>query len=383
MARTVLKWCCDFWHTLVPPDRWAGLEARRQASRVAAFDLAMFVWVWVFAPVYVALGAPECATILACGGVLLLTSLVALQRGHPPTLCGNILCFACWYTYTALAILTSGQGAPVAVWYASMPVIAVYLCGVRSGIFWTLASIVTVTGFSVADRLGFVCPNLLTPAAFHFLQYLGLVGVITCVFLLVYLLTRIEYSAREVLHETNCRLEVQTYLDDLTGVANRRCFDHTLEDEWKRHGRSQLPLSLALIDVDWFKRFNDCRGHLAGDNALRTIAQAIRATARRPGDMVARFGGEEFAIILPDTDEQQSLHVAENVRRHVRGLEIPYSESSTSEFITVSVGIATVIPDRTDSHREFVHSADLALYDAKANGRNRTVHAAQPTEMAV
>jgi diguanylate cyclase (GGDEF)-like protein len=371
-----------FWERLVPPDGWADPETLRQAGRLAAFDLAMFVWVLIFAPIYMLLGAPSCAVVLAIVGIILPATLLVLRRGHSPTVCGNVLCFSGWCTYTALVIQQGGMDAPspTLVWYASLPICAVYMCGVRSGFFWTVASLVAVASFAVADHYGWRCPNVLTPFAMRLLQFLALAGLITCVYVLVHVLTGIEHNARRILREANCRLEAQSSLDSLTGIANRRSFDWTLDREWKRHERAQIPLSLALIDVDWFKQYNDSNGHLAGDAVLRSIALAIQSGVHRPGDFAARFGGEEFAVVLPNTNEHQARYVSATIHQRVRALEIQFPDQRAGPYVTISIGIATVIPDRGDSHLDLVHQADMALYRAKAEGRDRAVHAARLLE---
>ena len=172
------------WERLFPIDRWRDPETLRQAGRVVAFDLTMFFWVVIFAPIYALLGSMPSVIVLVMVGVVLPAALIALQRGLSPTLCGNILCWAGWLTYTALVYVQGGMAAPspTLTWFASLPICAVYMCGLRSGIFWTVASILAVTGFAVADHLGFQCPNTLTPFAARLLQFLALAGLITCVF---------------------------------------------------------------------------------------------------------------------------------------------------------------------------------------------------------
>ena len=373
-----------FWERLVPPDAWADPETLRQAGRLAAFDLAMFVWVLIFSPVYLWLDAPSCTIVLTIVGVILPTVLFVLRRGYSPTVCGNVLCLAGWCTYTALVLLQGGMNAPSPslVWYASLPICAVYMCGVRSGFFWTMASLAAVAGFAVADHIGWHCPNVLTPFGMRLLQFLALAGLITCVYILVHVLTGLEQNARQTLHEANCRLEAQSSLDSLTGIANRRSLDWTLEREWKRHERARLPLSLALIDVDWFKQYNDAYGHLAGDAVLRSIALAIQSGVHRPGDFAARFGGEEFAVVLPNTNEHQARYVSATIHQRVRALEIPFPDQKAGPYVTISIGIATVIPERDESNLDLVHDADMALYRAKAEGRDRAVHASRLLEPA-
>lgn len=174
--------------------------------------------------------------------------------------------------------------------------------------------------------------------------------------------------------EANRLLEFQAATDGLTGIANRRSFDRTLEDEWKRHERAGATLSVALLDVDWFKRYNDHRGHLAGDDCLKAVAREVRSHLRRPGDFAARFGGEEFAVILPQTGAAGAAVVLGNILRGIRGLAIPHPATPQSAgVVTVSIGSATTAPRRDATSSGFLERADRALYEAKARGRDRLV----------
>jgi diguanylate cyclase (GGDEF)-like protein len=182
--------------------------------------------------------------------------------------------------------------------------------------------------------------------------------------------------------EASRLLEFQAAADGLTGVANRRSFDGTLEQEWKRHERTQSPLSLAMLDVDCFKQYNDQHGHLAGDDCLKAVAKAIQSSLRRPGDSVARYGGEEFVVVLSNTDPAGAASALENALCRVRKLAISHPSSKVGRgIVTVSIGCATVIPSRHDSPTDFLHRADRALYEAKANGRDQ-VKFFEPQEQA-
>jgi diguanylate cyclase (GGDEF)-like protein len=160
--------------------------------------------------------------------------------------------------------------------------------------------------------------------------------------------------------------------DALTGLPNRRAFDEALAREWRRCGRSHSKLSLAMIDVDLFKRFNDAYGHVAGDACLRQVAQAVAHHANRPGDIAARYGGEEFALILPESDELGSFQLGEALCATMRSLAIPH-EGSSLGFASASVGVATVIPDADGDPQRLIRAADAMLYLAKRGGRNRVV----------
>ncbi|MAL97020.1 MAG: hypothetical protein CL583_01085 [Alteromonadaceae bacterium] len=172
------------------------------------------------------------------------------------------------------------------------------------------------------------------------------------------------------LRKTKQELEQVSLTDGLTGLANRRHFDQYLEQEWTRAQRDGLPLSLILIDIDYFKPFNDEYGHPAGDECLKRVSDVLRTVSRRPGDLVARYGGEEFALILPQTDTAQT--VAEACRLAVEALSIPHAASGTAPVVTVSAGVCTLVPQPGMSPGLLTQSTDVALYEAKAKGRNRT-----------
>ncbi|MGB8687231.1 MAG: GAF domain-containing protein [Microcoleus sp.] len=159
--------------------------------------------------------------------------------------------------------------------------------------------------------------------------------------------------------------------DGLTQVANRRCFDRRLQSEWPTLIEGQKLLSLIMLDVDYFKRYNDCYGHQAGDLCLVKVASSAALAVRRSSDLLARYGGEEFAVILPHTDAAGAISVAESIQKAIRDLGIPHQQSEVSEIVTVSMGIATVIPSLGSSPDELVALADQALYDAKQQGRDR------------
>lgn len=159
--------------------------------------------------------------------------------------------------------------------------------------------------------------------------------------------------------------------DDLTGIANRRYFNRYLSQEWRRSSRETSPLSLLICDLDFFKAYNDYYGHQAGDDCLRQVAGVISQTLKRPADLVARYGGEELAVILPNTDSQGAETVAEELCLAVRGLQIPHHLSEASSHVTISIGISTLVPTQETVLENLIMAADMALYRAKATGRNR------------
>lgn len=160
--------------------------------------------------------------------------------------------------------------------------------------------------------------------------------------------------------------------DALTSIANRRTFDAKLAEEWLRAKRLGAPLSLLTVDVDFFKQYNDDYGHPMGDECLKVIAKSLQAQALRAGDLAARIGGEEFAVILPQTPNEGALAVAERIRLVVEGARICHSRSAVSPVVTVSIGVLTATTEI--SLEDFVKKADAALYEAKKHGRNRVVN---------
>ena len=178
-----------------------------------------------------------------------------------------------------------------------------------------------------------------------------------------------EHLARAI--ETLHRISTQ---DGLTGVANRRFFDESFVLEWRRAARSRCPVSLLLIDIDFFKAFNDACGHQAGDDCLRRVAHTLRDALHRAGDLVARYGGEEFVVLLADTDEEHARTLAETLRERVEALDIAHCASPAAKKVTISVGVASATPERDASNAEaLLRRADEALYAAKRAGRNRVV----------
>jgi diguanylate cyclase (GGDEF)-like protein len=174
----------------------------------------------------------------------------------------------------------------------------------------------------------------------------------------------------EELHDTNARLTVLASLDGLTGIANRRSFDERFAQEWSRAVRHRKPIALAMIDLDNFKQFNDLYGHLAGDRCLCAVADALSRQVQRPEDLVARFGGEEFALLLPHTSAEGALRVVERIRAAIFDLGIEHLGNGWN-FVTVSIGFSALTPTTGDGQSRLIQLADAALYQAKSGGRNR------------
>lgn len=173
------------------------------------------------------------------------------------------------------------------------------------------------------------------------------------------------------LEAANRELQRLVTIDGLTQVANRRRFEEYFFQEWQRMAREQMPISLILCDVDFFKFYNDTYGHQAGDRCLQEVAIAIKNTVKRPADLVARYGGEEFAVILPKTDMEGAILIAETICSVVRKLAFPHMNSQVSSYVTISAGVATKIPQPGSDLQAIIAMADQALYQAKTAGRDR------------
>lgn len=161
--------------------------------------------------------------------------------------------------------------------------------------------------------------------------------------------------------------------DGLTGLYNRRYFDEVIESEWRRHQRKASSLGLAMIDIDHFKDFNDHYGHLEGDACLQQVATTLLTNTRRPGEMVARYGGEEFVAVLPSLGNDDLVKYGDWLLQKIRQLAIPHAHSHVAEIVTISIGMASLVPEASGKHIDLIALADYALYRAKATGRNRLV----------
>lgn len=182
-------------------------------------------------------------------------------------------------------------------------------------------------------------------------------------------------ESQRQLMQANLELERLTRIDGLTGLGNRRYFDEYMLAEWRRALRTRTPLALLMIDVDNFKLYNDSHGHLAGDEVLRQVADAIQAGVSRSGDLAARFGGEEFVVVLLNTDLAGAASVADQIMRRVRALDIPRDGG----HVTVSIGASAMVPTDLAGPDDIIKAADLALFRAKSNGRDRVEIETEPS----
>ena len=185
--------------------------------------------------------------------------------------------------------------------------------------------------------------------------------------------TKVMEKIMEELNTVNEKLRVLSMIDELTGVANRRSMEDYLLREWGYAMRNSDPLTLIMVDVDFFKLYNDTYGHQAGDECLRKVASVLDDTITRSGDLVARYGGEEFIVALRNTDTVGGQQVGECLRKRVENLEIPHSASGISSYVTISLGVVTMVPEQGHSYNELIEKADQFMYQAKNSGCNRWV----------
>lgn len=174
-----------------------------------------------------------------------------------------------------------------------------------------------------------------------------------------------------MLKRIEAELQTQSGQDWLTGLANRRRFDEMVQQEWARAKREEASLAVLMLDLDYFKQFNDTYGHQAGDTCLQRVAKAINEVVHRPGDLPARYGGEEFVVVLPQTDAVGAARVAEKMRARIESLRIPHLSSRASDRVTISIGVAAMVPQEKGEPAVLIAAADQSLYQAKREGRNR------------
>ncbi len=186
-------------------------------------------------------------------------------------------------------------------------------------------------------------------------------------------------QAKEALEKANRELQRLATKDGLTDLANRRYFQEQLEKEWRRHLREERPLGLIMLDVDYFKRFNDTYGHQQGDQCLQAVAEVLKAVAHRPADLPARYGGEEFALLLPNTEPQGVQYLANLIRKRVQARGIPHQASEVADVVTVSVGCTVSLWNDNFQADDLIRIADEALYQAKEQGRNQVVYQPFPS----
>ena len=190
---------------------------------------------------------------------------------------------------------------------------------------------------------------------------------------------RIEQQ-RLKLEKANQSLRNLSFKDQLTGVWNRRKYDQIVEMEWNRCLRHKRPIALLIVDMDYFKEFNDSYGHMAGDACLVKIGEILKDSFRRSSDMVARYGGDEFVAILPETGKEEAMEMADMLRQKIEALHVPHAHSKASDYMTVTIGVTCLIPDKNLFYESLFRFADKALYEAKIDGRNQVKFLSEITQ---
>ena len=251
----------------------------------------------------------------------------------------------------------------------------------RMGLRTAIANGVLSAVILIAEVIA-VCPRVVPAAELGSLIMTDIVIAVTVVCFAVqierrdrhvFLLATSERLRREALATLNNGLLLENQTDALTGVANRRCFDEALSSAWTDCLKGGRKISLIMIDVDHFKKYNDHYGHQAGDECLRRVAAGGRPTLRA-GDVFARYGGEEFAVILPDASGTVAASIAEKIQRGIRALELPHEAVGPNAHVTISLGVATMVPTRQNRVSALIEAADRELYAAKKSGRDKVCH---------
>ncbi len=187
-------------------------------------------------------------------------------------------------------------------------------------------------------------------------------------------ITRFSDKIAEKLNEHKNMLMSQINIDELTGLYNRRYLYDVLDRYIRSDTRLGVPLSIIMLDIDFFKNYNDRYGHLEGDNCLRKVAKGITSCVKRAGDFVSRYGGEEFIVTMPNTDKVGAIEVATTILREIRNLKIPHAGNKCSEYVTISAGTTSAVPTSQSNCDVFIKTADIALYRSKTNGRNQATY---------
>jgi diguanylate cyclase (GGDEF)-like protein len=350
------------------------------------------------------------AVMILCASILLMIVDYSLMVFHPDSNRSlSVVAIIYRFSFCAflVAFLLGTRGEPArfssrqCFWDAAMVVVSLAWVGGFSGAFLVIRPGVEpyligvlITGsflfqdawrsilFFAVGFLSFILSAVYFRPEFHI--FLSSVVSVTLSTLLAFVISRIVYrmrlesfrdaqdiaGQRRIMQESVENLQKLSYLDPLTGIANRRFLEMSLLREWKLEARSGQPLTVIMIDIDWFKLFNDTYGHIPGDDCLRKVATALESAVQRPSDLVSRYGGEEFCILLPMTDREGAIFTAKRMMKAIHDLKIPH-RSSLFGRVTVSMGIATRQPDHSGHFDSLVHSADTALYHAKISGKNR------------
>ena len=315
---------------------------------------------------------------IACPAVLL--ALICAFRARRPERVQPVYTVALFVGGCVLIAMMAMSHGVAVMYYSSLILLAIFAYAF-SGLMLRYAVVSAVGTTLVYVVVSLSVGNLEAPMLMNNISGLvatNVIGLVTGYYLERYrrkdflqtILLRID---KRDLEASNERLRELSYLDALTNIANRRAFEARFEREWNRAMRYRYPVSLLMIDIDNFKRLNDELGHQVGDECLTEVASVLGTFGSRPGDVAARYGGEEFVLLLSGTDAAGAVRIAEDIRVQVGAIRVGGPAPGTGRRVTVSIGLASVVPSPYVSREQVLGTADAALYQAKAEGKNRTV----------
>lgn len=290
--------------------------------------------------------------------------LILVRKNHNLARPASWVYVICCLGLSLFAFFEPQSHPTVFSWAIIMVFITMFLLGRRSGLFICIVYIV-LTVITLWWKYGIGSQQLALIGLANF----TVLYAVSFVFAIYSENTRLDVEKQ--LKETNLKLEILSKQDGLSGLYNRRYFDQFLSKEWHRSRRESLPLSLIMADIDFFKNYNDAYGHLEGDDCIKIVSQTIQASLSRPYDTAARYGGEEFVVVLPNTDSFGAKQIAQNIKQKLQEKAHPHKDSTAAKFVTLSFGIATIVPDESGTIEDLISLADKALYRSKKEGRNR------------
>lgn len=307
---------------------------------------------------------PSGMTFIVLTVILLLTTMAMTYRCVLIKPAAHFLLSGLLMLVIARAYTAGGSESPILIVGIMFPIMAVYLLGNVFGVVYAILVAAFVLGMIMMSVAGYEFPSLIMDnRALEIMQG----TIIIFVMAVCSWITWVYAHYNELLKK---RLLEETRRDHLTHIPNRRAFDHALEAEVKRAHRRGKALTLFMVDLDYFKNYNDHYGHQMGDECLIQVADIIQSCLRRPGDLAARYGGEEFAVILPDTTLPQAQKLAETIRHAVIGLRITHKQSEYG-VVTITLGVSSLNIDSDMSSEQLLGMADKALYQGKEGGRNQ------------
>lgn len=303
---------------------------------------------------------------IAATAILLLTCIYLSWQRKWLDFAGYLLIFGVLALVVSRAYAAGGSDSPVLIITITLPTIAMFILGTGAALVTTAATVVAVMFFLILRVAGVGFSPMLVQG-----QSLGVIQSSVIIFVIL-VTSWIAWLYAKENEKLQTELREQTHRDHLTGIANRRAFDEALETEILRAVRQKETLILFMVDIDNFKKYNDQYGHHAGDECLIKVASIIRSCLRRPGDLVARYGGEELAVILPHTELPNGQSLAETMRHAVMGLHIAH-EGSEYGVVTITIGVSATDQEGVVTSGDVLLRADNALYQGKEAGRNRVV----------